>query len=144
MFEIYIYDLKKKKLGFTFHLFENNRFVIDYSEHTTVTDLEYYLQDSKSDVIGLNLDKFVIFCDSNIHSKTILIEESISKLRKASTWRVKNKDKYVEFINLVARGSNLLYDLVNAQEKENKGKAKIMCLMMMSFIEKEVNAHEVI
>jgi len=144
MFEIYIQDYKKFRLGFTFYLFENSKFVIDYSEYATKTDMDWYLRTSKSDILGLNLDKFIIFCDKSAVNKTVLIEEAIVKLRKAAGWRVKNKGKYIEFVEMVDRGKSLLYDLVNAQDKESKGKAMVMCLMITSFIQKEIDANKIV
>ena len=142
MFKIYIKDNDKKVLGFCYHLFESMKFNYDYNKYDTVTDLEFYLMVSKSDVLGLNIDKFVVFCEQHINTKTILIEEAIEKLKKASLWRIKNKDKYAEFINLVHRGGDLFKTLVSAVNDD--GKAEIMCLMILEFVNSELDDNKII
>jgi len=139
MINIAVNDKDSKVLGFAFYLFGRQEYVYDYDNYETEFEMANHLISSKSDILGINIERFVRICSEGLPAKTILIEESIEKLRKATKWRVKNKDKYKEFLNLVLRGRSLMKDLVHAQvEHDKKVKAIMMYKIIMNFVEDEV------
>lgn len=138
MINVYINNKERNLLGFTFYLFDNSQFVMDYDKYDNYSDLERYLKESKGDILGINMEKYVRFCEENAGENiTILIKESVSDLKKALSWRAKHRDKYNEFINLAKRGESKLKELVNSQSGENKKKALMMYCMIMDFINNE-------
>jgi len=138
MIHIYIHNKEKNVLGFTFHLFEGEKYVVDFDTYEDTIRMDRYLQDSKGDVLGINLERFIGFCDSNMKSETVLIQEAISDLRKGTSWRAKNRAEYKKFLNFVIRADSKLIDLVNSQEGENRHKAFMMYKMLMEFVKSEV------
>ena len=139
MINIAVNDKESKVLGFAFYLFGRQEYVFDYDNYETEFEMTNYFISSKSDILGINLERFVNFCREGLPAKTILIEESIEKLNKATKWRVKNKDKYKEFLNLVLRGRSLMKDLVHAQvENDKKVKAIMMYKIITNFVEDEL------
>ena len=91
MINKYIYDTKTNTLGFTFWLFDNQQFVIDHDTYKDSIDMKYYFQGSKSDILGINIETYIIYCKKYITSTTVLIDESIEKLKKLTHWRIKHK-----------------------------------------------------
>lgn len=138
MIHIYINNKEKKVLGFTFHLFEGEKYVIDYGVYKDHVEMERYLESSKGDVLGINLERFINFCSKNMESKTVLIKEAISDLKKGTNWRSRNRDEYKKFINFVIRADSKMIDLVNSQENENRHKAFMMYKMLTEFVRSEV------
>lgn len=139
MIKVYINNQEKKILGFTFYLFEGDKFVIDYDKYNCIVDMERYLRDSKGDILGINIERYVSFCECKMKSKTILIEEALNDLKKATKWRANNREKYNDFLSLIKRGENKMKDLVNSQEKENKKKALMMYCMIIDFVNNELD-----
>lgn len=138
MINLYVYNEEKKILGFTFYLFGHQEYVVDYDKYPDVVDMNRYFEGAKGDIVGINLEKFISFCNSNAKGRTVLIDEAISDLKKATKWRAKNREEYKKFLNLVIRGENKLIDLVNAQEGDDKIKAFMMYKVLTNFIKEEV------
>lgn len=137
MINIYIQNKEKCILGFTFHLFEGEHYRIDYDKYSDSVEMEQYLKTSKGDILGINIERFISFCDQNLTSKTILITEAFSDIRKATSWRANNRDQYEKFISFVLRAESKLIDIVNSQQGENKVKAIMMCKMIIDFAKSE-------
>ena len=138
MINTYIYNKEKRVLGFTFYLFENEQFVIDYDTYKSSLDMDIYYRTSKSDVLGINLERFIRYCKDNIGTSTILIEEAVSDLNKGTRWRVKNKEKYKEFLEFVIRAKTKMRDLVNGTDGDEKIRAYMMYKIMIDFAKKEL------
>ena len=71
-------------------------------------------------------------------SDTILIDEAINDMRKATKWRASNKHEYKKFLNFVIRADSKLVDLVNSQEGVNRQKAFMMYKMLTEFVKSEI------
>ncbi len=133
MINTYLYDPKNKKLGFTFCLFENRQFINDYDSYASLVDMNVYFKRAKSDVIGINMEKFISYCEENILSSTALIDELLSNLKKACRWRVDNKEKYINFIELVLRGEKFMIDIINSLPKDVFVEALMMYKVIINF-----------
>lgn len=138
MINTYIYNKEKKVLGFTFFLFENEKFVIDYDVYESVLDMDIYYRTSKSDVLGINLERFIRYCNDSVESSTILIQEATEELNKATRWRTKNKEKYPEFLEFIIRAKTKMRDLVNSTDGVERQKAYMMYKIMIDFAKKEL------
>jgi hypothetical protein len=138
MINTYIYNKEKKVLGFTFFLFENDQFVIDYDTYDSVVDMDVYYRTSKSDVLGINIERFIRYCNDSIDSDTILIQEATNDLNKATRWRVKHKEKYKDFLELVIRAKTKMRDLVNSTDGVERQRAYMMYKIMIDFAKKEL------
>jgi len=138
MITTYIYNKEKNTLGFIFYLFENNQFVNDYDVYRSSVDMDVYFRTSKSDILGINLERFIKYCNDSIDSDTILIQEATIMLNKATLWRVKNKEKYKDFLELVIRAKTKMRDLVNATDGQERVEAYMMYKVMIDFTKKEL------
>jgi len=139
MINIAVNDKESKVLGFAFYLFGRQEYVYDYDNYETEFEMINYLISSKSDILGIKLERFVRICSEGLPAKTILIEESVTNLYKATKWRVKNKTEYKKFLNLVLRGRSMMKDLVDAQtEHDKKIKAIMMYKIIINFVEDEL------
>lgn len=139
MINLYLYSKRKNILGFTFHLFEREQYVIDHDSYKDVVEMDRYFESSKGDIIGINLEKFIAYCESNINSPSVLIKEAASDLKKATRWRAKNKHEYEKFLKFVIRADSKMMDLVNGQSSEEcKIKAYMMYKMLTDFVKEEI------
>ena len=138
MVTLHIYDTKKNVLGFTFHLFEREQFVIDYQKHKTTSMMKYYLQDSKSDVLGINIEKFLCFCRESLSSSTILIDESISEMNDLCAWRIENKEYFIPFLEKVKSKFSLLKVIVSGLQGADRDKGIMMIKMIKDFVDIEI------
>lgn len=139
MINTYIYNKEKKTLGFIFYLFENNQFVNDYDTYESVVDMDVYYKTSKSDILGINLERFIRYCNDSIDSDTILIKEATEMLNKAALWRSKHREKYKDFLEMMLRAKTRMRDLVNATDGPERIKAYMMYKVMIDFIKMELN-----
>ena len=139
MINTYIYNKEKKTLGFIFYLFENNQFVNDYDTYESVVDMDVYYKTSKSDILGINLERFIRYCNDSIDSDTILIQEATEMLNKAALWRSKHREKYKDFLEMMLRAKTRMRDLVNATDGPERIKAYMMYKVMLDFIKMELN-----
>lgn len=140
MINVYIYDEEKRELGFAFYLFGNEQYRIDYDVYDSVIHMKDYFQGSKSDLLGINIERFLNFCKEHLKNGTFLIDEAIDKIGKATKWRVSHKQEYNKFLNLVVRGKHMFKDLVNAfNDGENKVIALMMYEIMFQFVESELD-----
>jgi len=139
MINTYIYNKEKKTLGFIFYLFENNQFVNDYDTYESVVDMDVYYRTSKSDILGINLERFISYCNDSIDSDTILIKEATEMLNKAALWRSKHREKYKDFLEMMLRAKTRMRDLVNATDGPERIKAYMMYKVMLDFIKMELN-----
>jgi len=140
MINVCIYNEKKKELGFTFYLFGNEQYVIDYDKYKSSFDMKEYLEQSKADILGINIERFVTHCNLYISNPTFLAEEATENLAKATRWRANNRGDHKKFLNLVLRGRSMFNDLVNAfDEGDRKVRALMMCEMIMKFVEDELD-----
>lgn len=138
MITTYIYNKEKNTLGFIFYLFENNQFVNDYDVYRSSVDMDVYFRTSKSDILGINLERFIRYCNDSIDSDTILIQEATNMLNKATLWRTKNKEKYKDFLELVIRAKTKMRDLVNATDGQERTRSYMMYKVMIDFAKKEL------
>lgn len=139
MIHLYLRSENKKILGFTFHLFEGEKYVVDHDFYKDVVEMDRYFESSKCDIIGINLERFISFCAENINSTTVLVDEALTDLRKATKWRAKHKDEYEKFLNFITRADSKMMDLVNAQAtEESKIKSYMMYKMLTDFVKTEV------
>ena len=138
MINVYINNEEKKLLGFTFYLFGSDEFCMDYDKYDSAVDMNRYLITSKSDILGINIERFIEYCRNNAEAKTVLIDEAIHDLEKATLWRSKNRAKYKDFLSLTKRGDNKLKALVNTLQGEEKKIALMMYLTIKQFIESEI------
>lgn len=138
MINLYLYNKEKNILGFTFHLFEGEKYVIDHDSYKDSVEMSRYFESSKCDILGINLERFISFSERNITSKTILIEESISDLQKAVKWRSKNKYEYNKFLDLIIRGESKLMTLVHALHSEEQVRAYAMYKILTDFVKEEL------
>jgi len=139
MIKLYLYNEKKSILGFVFYLFEGNQFVMDHDTYKDKVEMKRYFEASKCDIVGINMERFIAFCESNMGSKTVLIEEALSDLKKGTRWRAKNKYEYKKFLNFVLRAESKMMDLVNSQEGENLKKSYMMYKLLIDFAKEEVD-----
>lgn len=138
MIKTYIYNKEKKTLGFIFYLFENNQFVNDYDTYESVVDMDVYYRTSKSDILGINLERFIRYCNDSIDSDTILIQEATEMLNKAALWRSKHREKYKEFLEMMIRAKTRMRDLVNATDGPERIRAYMMYKVMIDFVKDEL------
>jgi len=140
MINIYIHNEEKKELGFAFYLFGLDQYKIDYDLYDSSFKMNEYLQSSKGDILGINIERFLNFCRERIINSTFLISEAIDKINKATQWRISHKHEYEKFLNLVVRGKHMFKDLVNAfDDGEDKVRAIMMYEIMIQFVEKELD-----
>ncbi len=138
MINVYIEDKKNNVLGFNFYLFGSDKFVTDYDKYKDFVDMNNYLETSKSDILGINIESFLIYCEKNMMNTTHLIEESIRKLKRLNEWRVRHRYEYYRFLEFVIKGKSMFKDLVNTVNKDKKTKAIMMYYIIIDFAEKEV------
>jgi len=138
MINTYIYNKEKKTLGFIFYLFENNQFVNDYDTYESVADMDVYYRTSKSDILGINLERFIRYCNDSIDLDTILIQEATEMLNKAALWRSKHREKYKEFLEMMIRAKTRMRDLVNATDGPERIRAYMMYKVMIDFVKDEL------
>ncbi len=138
MITLYVCSRRKSVLGFTFHLFEGEKYIVDHDFYKDNVEMDRYFESAKGDIIGINLERFISYCEENSNGKTVLVEEAITDLRKATRWRARHKSEYKKFLKFVLRADSKMTDLVNGQgSEESKIKAYMMYKMLTDFVKEE-------